>query len=205
MDDVFQERYLDHQKRKNNSLEDFKGSDKTSYSELARDILTNVLSSRRSQRIFNDDVVSSEDMEWILKAIRVAPSSCNRQAVYVVDADPSVADNLLVGGKGWASKAQKILLLFADRLAYKSPNEKGFMPYLDAGFAAENAYLMCEVMGLGCCFVNPNIREENKQAFTREFGEDYFCGALVIGHYDVKANKPPLRDVGEVMRCKKIK
>ena len=194
MTDIYQDRYLDHQKRKTKSLEDFQGEDKINYNKKEIDTLFKILSNRRSQRIFNDELVLPEHIELIEEAIRVSPSSCNRQAVYIKRVDPIMAEKYLVGGKGWLYKANKVLFLFASKDAYKSPNEKTFMPYLDAGFVGQNIYLMCEVLGIGCCFVNPNIREENKEKFIEIFGDDYFCGAVALGHYDKKAKKPPLRE-----------
>lgn len=198
--DEFQERYLNHQERKQKSLENFEGSNKIDYLPIEKIALINILHNRRSQRIFNNLEVSDEDFNNICEAIRVAPSSCNRQAIYIKDVNPNEIEPLLVGGKGWINKSNKVILLFADKLAYKSPNEKAFMPYLDAGFVSQNIYIMCEILGLGCCFVNPNIREENKQTFVDKYGDDYFCGAFAIGNYDRKAKRPPLRSVSEVLR-----
>lgn len=198
--DEFQKRYLDHQERKTKSLESFDGINKIEYSEEEKNVLFKILSNRRSQRIFNDELVMPEDVNLIKKAIRLSPSSCNRQAIYVSIVDSHLAERFLVGGSRWINKANRVLFLFADKNAYKSPNEKGFMPFLDAGFVGENIYLMCEALGLGCCFVNPNIREENKEKFTQLFGDDYFCGAFAIGHYDKKSKRPPLRELEKVSR-----
>ena len=90
--------------------------------------------------------------------------------------------------------------MFGDKIAYKNPKELPFMPYLDAGAVYENIYLMCEALGLGACMVNPNIRDENKQMFVEKYGQDYFCGAMAIGNYDIKTKKPPLRTKDKVLR-----
>ncbi|MPM97261.1 hypothetical protein SDC9_144434 [bioreactor metagenome] len=65
------------------------------------------------------------------------------------------------------------------------------MPFLDTGFLAMNAYLACESINIGCCYINPNIREENKEIFRKKFGKKTFCGALAIGHYNNKSNYSP--------------
>lgn len=198
--DEFQERYLNHQERKSKSLENFEGDDKVEYPFDEYDSLFKVLKNRRSQRIFNNQPIVSGTLALLMEAIRLSPSSCNRQAIYVKEVDPHKIEQLLVGGKGWIKNANKVLLIFADKLAYKSPNEKSFMPFLDAGFACQSIYLVCEALGLGCCFVNPNIREENKQLFVNAYGDDYFCGAVALGYYDKKSKKPPLRDITKVLR-----
>jgi hypothetical protein len=82
----------------------------------------------------------------------------------------------LVGGKDWIEKADKVILFYADMLAYKSPAEKDFMPYLDTGFVAQNIYLICEVLNIACCFVNPNRTGEDLDRNGMRF-----CGAMALG------------------------
>ena len=204
MEDVFQQRYLDHQSRKKETLESadvtIEPVHELEYSQEEYRALIKILKTRRSQRIFNDIPLLDSEISDILMAIQVSPSSCNRQAVYVkIAEDKDYIANTLVGGRGWINKADKVLLIFASRDAYKSPNEQGFMPYLDAGVVTQSIYLMSEVLEIGCCFVNPNIREENKQAFIDTYGDDYFCGAVALGNYNQKAKQPPIRSVDKVL------
>lgn len=196
--DKFQERYEEHQSRKKQIIDTKEelGERDWKHSEKFLEILEN----RRSQRMFNDVKIPKRYMLLLAEAVTKAPSSCNRQAIYVVEVEPFYLDNMLVGAKNWAHNADRAWLIFADKLAYKSPNEKAFMPYLDAGFVGQNIYLMCEYLGIGTCFINPNIREENKPIFEKDFGDDYFCGAFVFGNYDKKPNKPRIRTVGDVLR-----
>lgn len=73
-------------------------------------------------------------------------------------------------------KQEKYIFCFGAKQCYKNPKEIAYMPYLDCGFVAENIYLLCEIMGLGCCFINPNLKEPLES-------EDYFVGAVAIGNY----------------------
>lgn len=198
--DVFQDRYLEHQDRKKKALEENIGEEGKHYGLVEKTSLLTIMKNRRSQRLFNSGRIEDEDLNLILTAANEAPSSCNRQAIYLTETYPETAEHYLVGGKGWMDKAEKVLLVFADKEAYKSPNEKGFMPYLDAGFVGQNIYLMCEVLGLGCCFVNPNIREENKEKFVETFGDDYFCGAVALGKTKIKSKRPPKRETSDILR-----
>ena len=74
------------------------------------------------------------------------------------------------------------------------------MPYLDAGFVAQSIYLVAEALGVGACFVNPNIREANKGAFNDEYNQAglRFCGAMALGYYDVRGPESPKRGIGEI-------
>ena len=192
MPDPYQERYLEHQYRKQRTI-----------TGVTNPVLA-VLRSRRSQRMFNEQALSEDELHGVYEAIRLAPSSCNRQAILVkvvVDSvNRAALARLLVGGRGWIDGAAVVLLLFADMLAYKAPGEAGYMPYLDAGFVGENAYLAAEAAGLGACYVNPNIREKDRAEFDRLFNPQghLFCGAVALGKYDVRAPEPPKRRMEDI-------
>ena len=196
--DEFQERYTQHQARKKEILETGFKKQSAPFMQrpfVEREAFTSVLNERRSIRNFNDLPLTREEITMIERAVVKSPSSCNRQAVYIKEVSPETIEQYLVGGKGWVGKAKKVILMFADKDAYKSPNEKAFMPYLDAGFAGQSIYLTCELIGVGACFINPNIREEDKEDFNTVFNQsgDYFCGAFALGKYDRKPLEPPRR------------
>ena len=176
--DIYQKRYEAHQKRKKSLLE--------------------LIDSRASQRIFNDKEVEDWKVEFLLESMAKVPSSCGRQAIsadVISDrTEKELLGALLVGGVGWIHRSSKILLLFADNFAYKAGDEIKYMPYLDAGAVLATAYLVCEDLGIGCCFVNPNVRKENRGIFEMKFDfrcNAIFCGALAIGNYDKKAKVLP--------------
>jgi len=174
--DIHQERYIGHQNKKKKQL-------------------IEILENRVSQRIFNNEPITEQEIKKITHYMAQVPNSCSRQAIYSTIIDDRVSKELLggilVGGVGWIHRSDKIILLFANNLAYKSENEITFMPYLDAGAVLMAGYLICEEMNIGVCFVNPNIRKEFKKYFIENFnkGELIFCGALAIGKYDKKAKK----------------
>ena len=194
MNDIYQERYLAHQKRKRKALTSTYGTPEfRKYKTKEQKIFFDILSNRNSQRTFNQQPV---DIMPILAAIGTAPSSCDRQGVQPIlikhRDDKDLLSGLLVGGIGWIYRAEYIILLVADMKCYKNPAERHNMPYLDAGVIAQTVYLASEVMNYGCCFVNPNIREDNQSFFKERFGltdEHLFCGALAIGRYDLKHKK----------------
>jgi nitroreductase len=132
-----------------------------------------VFDARRSVRLFAPGEILEGDWETIVDAARIAPSSCNRGAVSVglVTRASSIErlSQLLVGAAIWGKHAAGVLLFFADPAAYKSPAERDFMPWLDVGAACMSASLAVTRIGLGGCWVNPNVRPVDRDAFGAEF------------------------------------
>lgn len=191
MNDKYQKSYLEHQE---NKLKRIGNNGPIKYNLEEQEVLFEIMRNRRSQRIFNNKVITEDEFNLLYNGLELAPSSCNRQAIEIEEISVEDGEKFLVGATNWGNNASMCLLLFANNQAYKSPNEKGFMPYLDAGFVAQNIYLLSEVLGIGCCFVNPNLRKENKEEFEKYYKLDnYFCGAIFLGHYDKKAKTPPKR------------
>jgi len=192
--DGYQKRYLSHQKRKINSLlSNYGTTEFRRYNKNEQNVFFEILKTRSSQRCFNDEEVG---MEPILKAIELSPSSCDRKGVLIKVLESreqkEILSGLLVGGVGWIYRANKILLLLANMNCYKNPIEQYNMPYLDAGVIIQTVYLTCESLNYGCCYVNPNIRQENIEFFKNSFSLSdniLFCGALAIGKYDKKHKK----------------
>lgn len=174
--DIYQNRYKNHQEKKKVQM-------------------IEIMKSRVSQRNYNGKEVEYAIIEQILKDAAMCPSSCNRQAVHcsiISDReDKEILGGLLVGGVGWVHRADKIILLFAGKEAYKAHGEIDFMPYLDAGVALYAIQLLGEEQGIGMAYVNPNIRERNKEYFNTLFNKenDIYCGAIACGYYDKKAPK----------------
>lgn len=194
--DLSQGWYLEHQGRKLSQIAPLKRNPVPQ----KRDFVS-VLEERRSERVFISRRVESDLIDLLLRHAVHAPSSCNRQAISVrvirEDIQKRDLDNYLVGGKGWLGDAPVILLLYADMVAYKSPDERPYMPYLDAGVMAATLMLAAKYLGLGTCYVNPNIREQNRGPFNVIFTPRdslLFCGAVALGYYNVKAERPPVRE-----------
>lgn len=189
MNDIYQERYLTHQLRKKELLanESFGSYNFKIYNTEEQKSFFEVLRNRCSQRNFSEEPI---DLNPILETIDLSPSSCGRKGILVRRVEnKELLSGLLVGGVGWIQRAKEVLFLVADMDCYKNPVERDFMPYLDAGVIVQTAYLTCEVMNYGCCFVNPNIRPENKEFFKKSFDikdNELFCGALAIGKYRLK-------------------
>lgn len=191
--DRYQERYIKHQEDKKLQLKSSYGVDTPNLSNAYRIYYKTMIEHRSSQRNFNNEVVTLEELEYILSCVSNSPSSCDRFGVRIRVIDDrdtkQLLGGLLVGGTGWIHRADKILLLLGDNEAYKENLD--FMKYLDAGVMAMNIYMACEALGIGTCFVNPNIRDEHKDIFRKIIPNEnlVLCGAMPIGHFE----KHPVR------------
>lgn len=165
--DRYQQRYERHQARK-------------------RRTLIEVMKGRHSDRMFDNGPVEPELRAQLLEALDTCPSSCDRRAVSVRQVDGrhelELLGGLLVGGVGWVHRAPWVLLLFADPQAYKAPGEIAFMPYLDAGVTISHLLLRATDLGLAAAYVNPNLREFNRDHFHEVFGDGIFGGAVAVGY-----------------------
>lgn len=195
----YQARYLAHQARKRAQITESIGEKPKPHGVPLASVMK-VLEHRRSQRLFSGAPVSEKQLEIVLKAACTAPNSCNRHGIriHVVSdrREKELLGGILVGGVGWIHRADKVLLLLADPIAYASPNEKDFMHFCDAGFVAMAMWLAAEAQGLGACYINPNIGHPD--VFRTHFGmvpmkggsrEHIFCGALVLGNYEKRVLK----------------
>ena len=169
--DRYQKRYLDHQARKRDILINGENIVKNIYSDKEIELFVKILSSRKSVRTYRGKLTDNE-IEYIINIAKLAPSSCNRHGVEIKKASEELKD-LLVGGKGQCDKGT-LLAYYADPKCYKSEYEKDFMPYLDTGFMAQNIYLACEALGIGCCFINPNTHNKYKS-------KKLLTGAMALG------------------------
>lgn len=151
-----------------------------------------LMKQRHSNRRFGDEPISRDQINEIIESTKDCPSSCDRHGVRIRVVternEKDLLDGLLVGGTGWVYRAPVALLLLADPRAYKADGgrELEYNSYIDAGAMLQQMSLVATAMGLHCAFINPNVRDENKEFFHQRFmpeGWDgmVFCGAFVFG------------------------
>ena len=166
-EDIYQKRYLKHQEEKKKEL-------------------VAIMKERHSNRRFSNKEIPQKVIDELLQVINLAPSSCDRKAIKVkviTDRDQkALLGGILVGGVGWIHRAPAILLITADPQAYKSADEKTFMPYLDGGVVSQQLALMATTLGIHGCFANPNIRNFNKDHYHKIFGPEILTMAFAIGY-----------------------
>lgn len=165
--DIYQQRYIKHQ------------SDKKAE-------LIQIMKERHSNRRFSDKPIPEKVIKELIDVVKLAPSSCNRQAIKVkiiTDRDEkALLGGILVGGVGWIHRAPVVLLITADPLAYKAGNEIDFMPYLDGGVVSQQLALMATALGIHGCFANPNVRDFNLDHYHKIFGPEILTMAFAIGY-----------------------
>lgn len=202
MDDIFQQRYIDHQKDKAIQLSSQYGWDSKKLGGKYKKYLSEIINRRSSQRNFNRESITNDEIDFILQMAGKSPSSCNRHGVgiRIIESrdEKQLLGGILVGGAGWVHRADKVLMLIGHYSAYKEGLD--YMKYLDAGSLITPIYLACEVLNIGACYINPNIRDNHKYIMDilLDNNEDLvFCGAIAIGKYDKKAIPKPSEDLNE--------
>jgi nitroreductase len=176
--DEFQSRYLAHQTHPGGK----------------RDELIALMKERHSNRRFDDKQVEPELLSTLLDSLRHCPSSCDRfgtRVKIIQDRDDkALLNGFLVGGIGWVYRAPTVLMLFANQEAYKggdNGDEVNYNSYLDAGVIAQTAMLAATSLGLHTAFINPQIRQADREYFYKRFKPNdwenaLFCGAICIGY-----------------------
>lgn len=174
--DEFQSRYLAHQTHPGGK----------------RDELIALIKERHSNRRFDDRQVAESELDTLLDALRHCPSSCDRFGVRVKVVqdrdDKALLNGLLVGGTGWIYRTPTVLMLFANREAYKggdNGDEVDYNSYLDAGVMAQTAMLVATSIGLHTAFINPQVRAKDRDYFYQRFSpwdNSLYCGAIAIGY-----------------------
>ena len=103
--------------------------------------------------------------------------------------------------RGWLEAVPTIILVFADMEAYRSPIERDFMPWLDAGVALATIVYAAADYGLGSCIVNPHIRGENAADFDARFNAQgyLFCGGVALGYAAVTPECPEKKPIQELV------
>lgn len=175
--DEFQSRYLAHQSHKGGK----------------RDELIALVKERHSNRRFSDEQVDDKTLEAILDSLRHCPSSCDRFGTRVKIVrdrnEKTLLSGLLVGGVGWIYRAPIVLMLWANKDAYKggeNGDEVNYNSYLDGGIMAQTAMLVATSLGLHTAIVNPQVRKENQRIFyerfkPKEWDNVLYCCSVAIG------------------------
>lgn len=148
---------------------------------------------RRSVRDFTDEAVSSEQIERVLDAGRLAPSAKNRQAWrYVVIQDHETRQKIETAcfGQEYVGKAPAIVALCTTNIEYKMPNGQLSYP-IDLGIAGAFMMLQAEHEKLGSCPITTFREQDVKSILTVPYTMRVVM-LLLLGHPQ-GADEPPGR------------
>ena len=98
--------------------------------------------------------------------------------------------------------APTVILIFADMQAYRSPVERDFMPWLDAGVALATIVYAATEKGVASCIVNPHIRGMDSEDFDADFDREghLFCGAVALGYPAIIPDCPEKKPMEELVQ-----
>ena len=165
--------------------------------------LIDVMLKRRSTRKFNDEQVTREELDKILQAALLAPTSMNRKPCnfMVVERKETLTDlaNSKDHGAGLIDGADKAIVVVADTMVADTWIE-------DSSIALTYMHLMATEIGLGSCWVQIHLRSKNgkdSEEIVRDILkiDDHYrvVGIMALGHSD---DIPPAHELADVDKNK---
>lgn len=154
--------------------------------------LMTLLRQRRSRRVFLTTPLTMSERIKITEASQWAPSTCNRQTIELIFVEePSLKSfiaSTTLGAHQFFSDAPCIVVMLSDARDYKYPEDR-MSPFIDGAVAIQNIYLMCEALGLGCCWGSyTSFGNMNKEPMVRRMlgipSTHLIVGSLAIGRSD---------------------
>jgi nitroreductase len=165
--------------------------------------LMDVMLKRRSTRKFSDEPVTKDEMDKILHAALLAPTSMNRKPCnfMVVERKETLTDlaNSKDHGAGLIGGADKAIVVVADTMVADTWIE-------DSSIALTYMHLMAAELGLGSCWVQIHLRSKNGKD-SEEIVRDILkiddryrvVGIMALGHSD---DIPPAHEPADVDKNK---
>ncbi len=150
--------------------------------------LIDVMLKRRSTRKFNDEPVTKDELDKILQAALLAPTSMNRKPCnFMVVERTETLDELSQSkdhGAELIKGADKAIVVIADSLIADTWIE-------DSSIALTHMHLMATELGLGSCWVQIHLRKKDSrdsEEVVRDILkiDDHYriVGILALGHSD---------------------
>ena len=142
------------------------------------------LSNKRfSARKFTSQAVSQSDLDYILNAVRLAPSACNRQPwkFIVVDSEENKTKLRECYDREWFKSAPIYIICMKDTSAnWVRPDDGKPHGDIDVAIATEHLCLAAAERGLGTCWVCNYDTEKISRNFPRTNFEA--VAIIPIGH-----------------------
>lgn len=150
--------------------------------------LIDIMLKRRSTRKFNDEPVTKEELEKILQAALLAPTSMNRKPCnfLVVERKETLVELSKCKNHGaeLIANADKAIIVVADTMIADTWCE-------DSSIALTHMHLMATELNLGSCWVQIHLRDKDgvdAEEVLRDIVkiDDHYriVGILALGHSD---------------------
>ena len=161
--------------------------------------LLDVMLKRRSTRKFSDEPVSKEELDKILHAALLAPTSMNRKPCNFMVVERKETLELLSKSKDHGADliagANKAIVVIADTMIADTWIE-------DSSIALTYMHLMATELGLGSCWVQIHLRSKDGKD-SEELVRDILkidnhyriVGVLALGHSDNIPEAHSLEDI----------
>ena len=161
--------------------------------------LMDVMLERRSTRKFNDEPVTKDELDRILHAALLAPTSMNRRPCnFMVVERKETLEELSKSkdhGAGLINGADKAIVVIADTLIADTWIE-------DSSIALTYMHLMATELGLGSCWVQIHLRSKggkDSEELLRDILkiDDHYriVGIMALGHSDDIPDAHSLADI----------
>lgn len=162
-----------------------------------------IMLERRSTRKFNDEPVTKDELDSILHAALLAPTSMNRKPCnfMVVERKETLVElaNSKDHGAALIEGADKAIVVVADALVADTWIE-------DSSIALTYMHLMATELGLGSCWVQIHLRFKDgrdSEELVRDILkiDDHYriVGIMALGHSD---DIPPAHDLADIDKTK---
>ncbi len=148
----------------------------------------NTIISRRSVRCFEEQKISTKDLELIVKSGTYAPSALNMQSGKIIVINDQATINLLKTIGTNVSPKHTDPFYGAPNIILVLVKKDSYCPIQDGSVIMENMMLACRSLNIGCCWINclkdillqPNAKElSNKINPNNEY---IAVAGLVLGY-----------------------
>ena len=161
--------------------------------------LTDLMLKRRSTRKFNDEKVTKEELDKILQAALLAPTSMNRKPCNFMVVERKETLNELSQAKNHGADlirgADKAIVVVADTLIADTWCE-------DSSIALTYMHLMATELNLGSCWIQIHLRDKDgtdSEEIVRDIlkidNHYRIVGILALGHSDDIPKPHTLEDI----------
>ncbi|MBQ2636787.1 MAG: nitroreductase family protein [Methanobrevibacter sp.] len=161
--------------------------------------LTDLMLKRRSTRKFNDEKITKEELDKILQAALLAPTSMNRKPCNFMVVERKETLNELSQAKNHGADlikgADKAIVVVTDTLVADTWCE-------DSSIALTYMHLMATELDLGSCWVQIHLRDKDgrdAEEVVRDIlkVDDHYriVGILALGHSDDIPKPHTLEDI----------